>query len=203
MSIQSLPRAPHAALATVVIQDDAQALQIARELAGTFAPDSAVRDRQRRLPHLELERFSRSGLWGISVPKTFGGAGVSNVTLAEVIRIISAADGSLGQIPQNHFYALEVLRVNGSPEQQRRLYAEVLEGLRFGNALAELGTKTAHDRTTRLSRDDQGWRINGRKFYATGALYAQRIPTSVIDDNGMQQLAFVLADAAGLSVIDD
>jgi SfnB family sulfur acquisition oxidoreductase len=203
MSIQSLPRAPHAALATVVIQDDAQALQIARELAGTFATDSAVRDRQRRLPHLELERFSRSGLWGISVPKAFGGAGVSNVTLAEVIRIISAADGSLGQIPQNHFYALEVLRVNGSPEQQRRLYAEVLEGLRFGNALAELGTKTAHDRTTRLSRDGQGWRINGRKFYATGALYAQRIPTSVIDDNGMQQLAFVPADAAGLSVIDD
>jgi SfnB family sulfur acquisition oxidoreductase len=203
MSIQSLPRETQAAPATAIIRDDAQALATARALAETFKQQSALRDRERRLPHIELEQFSRSGLWGISVPKTSGGAGVSSVTLAEVIRIISAADGSLGQIPQNHFYALEVLRVNGSPEQQKRLYAEVLAGQRFGNALAELGTKTAHDRTTRLSRDGQGWRINGRKFYSTGALYAQRIPTSVIDDDGIQQLAFVPANAAGLSVIDD
>ena len=203
MSIQSSPRETQAAPATAIIRNDAQALDTARALAETFKLQSALRDRERRLPHVELEQFSRSGLWGISVPKTFGGAGVSSVTLAEVIRIISAADGSLGQIPQNHFYALEVLRVNGSPEQQKRLYAEVLAGQRFGNALAELGTKTAHDRSTRLSRDGQGWRINGRKFYSTGALYAQRIPTSVIDDDGIQQLAFVPANAAGLSVIDD
>jgi SfnB family sulfur acquisition oxidoreductase len=188
---------------SIVIQDDEQALHIARELAAHFKRDSSVRDRERRLPHEELVQFSRSGLWGISVPKAFGGAGVSCVTLAEVIRIISAADGSLGQIPQNHFYALEVLRVNGSAEQQRRLYAEVLAGRRFGNALAELGTRTAHDRTTRLSRDGDGFRINGQKFYSTGALYAQRIPTSVIDDDGTQQLAFVPADALGLTVIDD
>ena len=183
MSLQSLPRDTQ--VVTAIIKDDAQALAVARALAESFKQESAVRDRERRLPHAELEQFSRSGLWGISVPKAFGGAGVSNVTLAEVVRIISAADGSLGQIPQNHCYALEVLRVNGSPEQQKRLYAEVLAGQRFGNALAELGTRNAHDRTTRLSRDGDGWRINGRKFYATGAIYAQRIPTSVIDDDGV------------------
>ncbi|MDB6145410.1 MAG: SfnB family sulfur acquisition oxidoreductase [Pseudomonas sp.] len=186
-----------------VIYSDAQALQTARELAEHFKTDSADRDRLRRLPHAELDLFSRSGLWGISVPKAFGGAGVSNVTLAQVIVLISAADASLGQIPQNHFYALEVLRVNGSPEQQKRLFAEALEGRRFGNALAELGTKTAHDRSTRLTRDGDGYRINGRKFYSTGALYAQRIPTSVIDDNGIQQLAFVPRDSVGLNIIDD
>ncbi|MDB5981354.1 MAG: acyl-CoA dehydrogenase [Pseudomonas sp.] len=186
-----------------VIYSDAQALQVARELAEHFSNDSADRDRERRLPHAELDLFSRSGLWGISVPKAFSGAGVSNVTLAQVIALISAADASLGQIPQNHFYALEVLRVNGTPEQQKRLFTEALAGRRFGNALAELGTKTAHDRTTRLTRDGDGYRINGRKFYSTGALYAQRIPTSVIDDDGVQQLVFVPRDSAGLNIIDD
>nr|WP_314874857.1 SfnB family sulfur acquisition oxidoreductase [uncultured Pseudomonas sp.] len=186
-----------------VIRTDGEALAVADELAKQLRRDSALRDRERRLPHAELELFSRSGLWAISVPKAFGGAGVSYVTLAQVIARIAQADGSLGQIPQNHFYALEVLRVNGTPEQQQRLYAEVLAGRRFGNALAELGTKTAHDRTTRLSRDGDGYRINGRKFYSTGALYAQRIPTSVIDDDGIQRLAFVPADAPGLQVIDD
>ncbi|RMR02178.1 Acyl-CoA dehydrogenase protein [Pseudomonas savastanoi pv. glycinea] len=198
MSLQS-PLRDRAAL----IENDQQALHIAQELAAHFKRESAARDQERRLPHAELDLFSASGLWGISVPKAFGGAGVSNVTLAKVIRLIAEADGSLGQIPQNHFYALEVLRVNGNADQQKRLYAEALAGLRFGNALAELGTKTAHDRTTRLSRDGKGYRINGRKFYATGALYAQRIPTSVIDENGVQQLAFVPADSEGLSVIDD
>ena len=186
-----------------VITSDAQALQVAGELAGHFRTDSAVRDRERRLPHAELDLFSQSGLWGISVPKAHGGAGVSNVTLVRVVQLIAEADGSLGQIPQNHFYALEVLRVNGSATQQARLYAEALAGQRFGNALAELGTRTAHDRTTRLSRDGDGFRINGRKFYATGALYAQRIPTSVVDDHGVQRLAFVPRDSDGLSVIDD
>lgn len=190
-----------------VIANDTQALEIAAALAEQFQRDSVLRDRGRRLPLAELDVFSESGLWGISVPKAFGGAGVSNVTLAKVIQLIAAADASLGQIPQNHFYALEVLRVNGSLTQQQRLYAEALRGVRFGNALAELGTRTAHDRTTRLSREgdaqDKGYRINGRKFYATGALYAQRIPTSVIDDDGIQQLAFVAADSPGLSVIDD
>ncbi|MGE7958183.1 SfnB family sulfur acquisition oxidoreductase [Pseudomonas sp. NPDC089530] len=198
-----MPLSQHVA----VITSDEQALIVASDLAEDFKRDSALRDRERRLPHPELDAFSRSGLWGISVPKEYGGAGVSNVTLAKVIALIAQADASLGQIPQNHFYALEVLRVNGSAEQKKRLYAEVLAGQRFGNALAELGTKTAHDRITRLTRDtgegQAGYRINGRKFYSTGALYAQRIPTLVVDENGVQQLAFVPADSQGLKVIDD
>jgi len=190
-------------MTTSIITSDRQALDVAEHIAQQLHTGSAERDRERRLPHAELAQFSRSGLWAISVPKAFGGAGVSNVTLAQVIARIAQADASLGQIPQNHFYALEVLRINGTQAQQQRLYAEVLAGRRFGNALAELGTKTAHDRTTRLTRDGAGYRIDGRKFYATGALYAQRIPTSVIDEQGQQQLAFVPADSLGLQVIDD
>lgn len=187
----------------VLITSDAQALAVAEDIAHYLHRDSALRDRERRLPHAELDLFTRSGLWAISVPKAFGGAGVSNVTLAKVVARIAQADAALGQIPQNHFYALEVLRVNGTLHQQKRLYAEVLAGQRFGNALAELGTRTAHDRTTRLIREGDSLRIEGRKFYATGALYAQRIPTSVVDEDGVQHLVFVPADSPGLKVIDD
>ncbi len=100
------------------IGSDDEALETARELAALFARAGIARDRERRLPREELERFSRSGLWGITVPREYGGAGVSRVTLARVVAIISAADGSLGQIPQNHFYALEVLRVNGNDDAE-------------------------------------------------------------------------------------
>ena len=79
-----------------IIRSDDEALDVARALAADFRAGAIARDRERRLPWDELERFSRSGLWGITVPREYGGAGVSRVTVARVIAIISAADGSLG-----------------------------------------------------------------------------------------------------------
>ena len=185
------------------IRDDAEALAVARQLAVELAREASQRDRDRRLPWAELDRYVRSGLWGISVPKEYGGAGVSYVTLAQVTAIIAEADGSLGQIPQNHFYAVEIIRVNGSDAQKRFYFERVLQGDRFGNALAEIGTRNSAERKTRLTRDGADYRINGRKFYATGALYADWVPTSAIDDDGVQQLALVPRNAQGLSIVDD
>ncbi|WP_321877522.1 SfnB family sulfur acquisition oxidoreductase [Paraburkholderia bannensis] len=187
------------------IESDAQAIAVAQGLANDFAQEAALRDRERRLPWDELDAFVASGLWTITVPREFGGPGVKNGTLAEVTATIAAADGSLGQIPQNHFYALEVLRVGGSVEQQRFFYSRVLAGERFGNALAEIGHKDFL-RRTRLSRDAQGWRIDGRKFYCTGALYAHWIPTLVVseeDGRDVTYLVFVPRGAPGVTVTDD
>ncbi|WP_454827714.1 SfnB family sulfur acquisition oxidoreductase [Paraburkholderia xenovorans] len=200
-----LPRELRSLPTPELIADDAQALLAARRLAEAFAPDAALRDRERRLPWAELDAFVASGLWGITVPREFGGAGVSNGTLAEVTATIAAADGSLGQIPQNHFYALEVLRVGGSVEQQRFFYGRVLAGERFGNALAEIGHKD-FKRRTRLTREAAGWHIDGRKFYCTGALYAHWIPTLVVaEEQGrdVTYLAFVPRDTPGVTVTDD
>ena len=62
---------------------------------------------------------SRDQAFGrITVPKAYGGAGVSFATLAEVIAIISAADPSLRQLPQNHLAALDAIRVTASEEQK-------------------------------------------------------------------------------------
>ncbi|KHL71833.1 hypothetical protein PpSQ1_24145, partial [Pseudomonas putida] len=66
-------------MTTSVITSDTQALAVAEQVAQQLRRDSALRDRERRLPHAELDLFSQSGLWAISVPKAFGGAGVSNV----------------------------------------------------------------------------------------------------------------------------
>lgn len=186
-----------------VIADDAQALETARALARDFAGDASLRDRDRRLPWDELDRYSRSGLWGITVPKEHGGAGVSSVTLAEVIAIVSTADGALGQIPQNHYYALEALRVGGSPSQHRAFYQLALAGQRFGNALAEIGHKDFKRRTRLTPCAGQSYRLDGRKFYCTGALYAHWIPTLATTADGTSYLVFVPRTASGVAVIDD
>ncbi len=157
------------------------------------------------MPWGELEAFVASGLWTITVPREYGGPGVAAGTLAEVVATISAADGSLGQIPQNHFYALEVLRVGGTAAQQRFFYDRVLAGERFGNALAEIGQKD-FKRRTRLTRAPEGWHIDGQKFYCTGALYADWIPTLVVAQEGgadVTYLAFVPRQTPGVTIVDD
>ena len=185
-----------------IIRDDAEALAVARALAADFATGARQRDQERRLPWDEVERASASGLWAITVPRRYGGADVSAVTLAEVVAILAEGDGSLGQIPQNHYYALEVLRVGGSSEQQKLFFGRALAGERFGNALAEIGTKDFR-RRTRLIRDADGWFVDGRKFYCTGALYAHWIPTLVVAEDEATFLAFVPRQAAGVTVTDD
>lgn len=185
-----------------VIRSDAEAIETAERLAAGFAPGAALRDRDRILPWQELEAFTASGLWAITVDRAHGGAGVSRVTLARVIAIIAAADGSLAQIPQNHFYALEVLRAGASEQQQAFFNGLALSGHRFGNALAEIGAKD-FKRRTRLYRDGDRLRVEGRKFYCTGAIYAHWIPTLVVDETDRQQLVFVPRDAQGITITDD
>lgn len=186
------------------ISSDDEAIAAARQLAKEFAVGAAERDRERRLPTRELDRYSESGLWAITVPRRYGGAGVSFATLGEVTALISAADASIGQIPQNHLAALDTIRNTASEEQKQLWFGRALEGYRFGNALSE--AKSRHVgafETTLRPAGDGAFMVNGEKFYATGALFADFVHVGAVDDEGRLHLAIVPRDAAGLSVIDD
>ncbi|MDM9384105.1 SfnB family sulfur acquisition oxidoreductase [Chlorogloeopsis sp. ULAP01] len=186
-----------------VITSDAEAIAIAHQLAAEFAKGDSERDQERRLPNEEVKKFSASGLWGITVPKEYGGAFVSNATLAEVIKIISEADPSLGQIPQNHLYMVEAIRLDGTAEQKHFFFDLVLQGKRFGNAFSEIGTKSVTDVRTRLEKSGDGYILNGRKYYSAGALLAHWIPVIAANDEGKTVIAFVERDAEGLTLLDD
>uniref|UniRef100_C5CVA3 Acyl-CoA dehydrogenase type 2 domain protein n=1 Tax=Variovorax paradoxus (strain S110) TaxID=543728 RepID=C5CVA3_VARPS len=185
------------------IRSDGEALEAAHRLAALFAPGASARDRERRLPWDELDLWSESGLGGITVPRAHGGADVSYATLAEVFVILSAADASLGQIPQNHFGVLGVLREIGTEPQKTRFYAEVLAGRRLGNAGPERRSKTIAEGATRLRRTPQGLRLDGERFYSTGALFAHRVPARALDDQGRAVQVWLPRDAPGLTVVDD
>ncbi len=186
-----------------IIQSDAEALDIAQALAEQFKNNAVQRDAQRILPFQEIEAYSQSGLWAITVPKQYGGAEVSSLTVTKIIALMSGVDGSIGQIPQNHFYALEVLRNTGTEQQKQKLYAEVLKGARFGNALAEFKTKNATQKQTAITPTEHGFVVNGEKFYCTGSLFAHRIPTLVKDHENREFLAFIARESEGLELIDD
>lgn len=202
LSIPGLDTSPPL-LPARVLEDDAQALRVAREFAAFAAAHAAERDAERRLPWAELERFTASGLGSIGVPKAFGGPGVSHVTIAEVFKLICAADPALGQIPQNHFGILRVLELAATPEQQQRLLGSVLQGHRIGNAGPERNSRHTLELRARARREGNGYRISGEKFYSTGALFAHWITVKALDEDGEEVMAFVPRGTPGLRVIDD
>lgn len=80
-----------------VILSHEQAIQAAQAVADLARIDVVARDRDRIYPLEALALFSRSGLGSISVPRAFGGGGLSYRTLSEVFRIISAVDPHWGR----------------------------------------------------------------------------------------------------------
>lgn len=186
-----------------IIKSDEEAIEVAKVVATEIAKEAAIRDRERRLPTKELDLFSNSGLWGITVPKEYGGAFVSNKTLAAVISIISEADPSIGQIPQNHLYMVEGIRLDGTEFQKKFFFDLVLKGVRFGNAFSEIGTKSVNDVQTRLKPTEGGYLLSGKKFYSSGALLADWVPVVAKNENDDTIVAFVQKGTKGLTIIDD
>jgi SfnB family sulfur acquisition oxidoreductase len=190
---------------TRFITSDAEALEVAHGLVEHLRKDASTRDATRTLPRHEMAMLSQSGLLAITVPKHFGGAQVSAMTLAKVGTLLSEADSSIGQIPQNHFYSVETLRLIGTPDQQQFFFGQVLQGARLGNAVAETGTPTAtaRHRKTRLVQTQNGLTISGRKAYCTGALLSDWIAVFVKDERDYQHMAYVPAGSPGLTLNED
>ncbi|MET0146422.1 MAG: acyl-CoA dehydrogenase family protein [Ilumatobacteraceae bacterium] len=144
------------------IHSAAQAEAVARELAARWAIGAADRDRDRVLPWAELDEYSGSGLWSITVPRRFRGAAVPYRTLANVITTIAEADPSIAQITQNHYAGMSRLALIGDPDQQAFVFERVLAGERVGNPSAEPGDVPPGSIGTTLRRDGEIYRINGR-----------------------------------------
>src|ERR1700731_3987350 len=185
------------------IKSEQEALEAARRIAGQIRPESAARDKERRLPFEEIEWFSQSGLWGITGPKENGGAGVSTATFTEVVAIISEADASVGQIPQNHYANVEEIRLVGTEAQKAFFFDRILKGDRLGNAAVERSGKTVLENQTKLVSDGHGYCLPGEKFYSAGSLFADWVPVRVTDSDGNRVVAIVSRRSEGLTVIDD
>ncbi|MFT4298163.1 MAG: SfnB family sulfur acquisition oxidoreductase [Aeromicrobium sp.] len=188
------------------IESAAQAVAVARELADAFAPGAAQRDRERVVPREELEAIGTSGLLALTVPAGLGGAGLGAATLAEVVRILAAADASLAQVLQNHFVFVRTFVLHGDEQQRRRLAAAVVAGARLGNALSERGgprTGGIATALTPVAGEAEVWELSGRKYYTTGALTAQIVPVRASGVDGEPVIVYLDRAAPGLEVIDD
>lgn len=189
-----------------------EALDVAAKLAAEFEASASERDASRRLPFEQVAALKESGLLAVTVPVAHGGIAATASVLAEVFRLIAHADPSLAQIPHSHFVFLEALRLQGTDDQKAYFYERVLSGALLANSQSERGPHTIDVDTTTLVRQRSGdYVLSGRKFYSTGALFADWVLVRASVTDGVEvptastpkAVAFVARDAEGLSVVDD
>jgi SfnB family sulfur acquisition oxidoreductase len=190
-----------------------EAAAVAQRLATSFAEQASARDADRTLPHDQVRALKASGLLALSVPAEHGGVEAPASVVAEVFRQLAHADPSLAQIPQSHYTFLEALRLQGSAAQQEFFYALVQDGALFANAQTERGSHAVNiDSTTLTAASSGGHVLTGRKFYSTGALFADWliVRASLADGSGGEPtsttpkvIVFVPRHAPGLHLVDD
>jgi alkylation response protein AidB-like acyl-CoA dehydrogenase len=132
--------------------------------------DSGRFDEEETLPEEVIRAFAASGLLGITIPKEYGGVGLSASGYARVFGAVAAIDPSLAVLIGVHCgLGGKALVLFGNDEQKARY----LPALARGETLAayaltepETGSDAQHivSRATR-SPDGRGWILNGRKHW--------------------------------------
>jgi len=121
--------------------------------------------------------MAESGVFGLTVPREYGGLGFSTAEYLRVIEELAAADMSLAIIPLAHLsIGIKGLQLFGNEDQKRRYLPPAASGeLVFAYALTEpdTGSDAQHIRTSaRLSADGQAYLLDGTKTYITNGNYA-------------------------------
>lgn len=178
------------------------------ELDATFGPvyariaEGAVeRERGRVLAHAPIALLKEAGFTALRVPAEFGG---SEVTVRQFFRQLinlAAADSNLPQALRVHLLFVEDQRLAKTAAGDAWLRASA-EGTVVGNAITEPGAGSVGGYQTTLTRDGDGYRLNGTKFYSTGTLYADHILVAA-DLDGERVAVLVDADSPGVEKVDD
>lgn len=186
-----------------ILENDQDAINAAYQVADFALEGRNFRDQNRQLPFDEIELFSQKGLGGLRIAKKYGGAEVSNKTLAHVFRIINKADSNLGQIPQNQIALLNMIHLMGTEQQKQFIFSEILQGKRLANGGPERNTHDSKTLQTKLSIEKGRYLVSGQKFYSTGSSFADWLAIKAIHPEGHVVLIVIERNSPGLEVIND
>jgi SfnB family sulfur acquisition oxidoreductase len=187
-----------------VLRDESEALEAARKLAADLKPRLALQRNESKPPKRALDLASRLGITALAVPREYGGAELPVTSLAKVLEIIATADSGTAQILIAQYTLGDVILTRGDKAQKDYFLPKILAGARVGNAMAEVGGKTARDFVTRLTRKPGGgYLLNGRKFYTTGSYLSHWFPVLCLDEEGKSVHPFVSRHAPGVTVLND
>lgn len=148
---------------------------LVRDMARDFAeaelmPRATKHDRQGFIDPEVFQQIGELGMWGLTIPESFGGAGLGNLQLALVLEELNRACASTGVTVSVH-NSLVGAPINkfGTDAQKERWLPKLATGEVIGAySLSEAGSGSdaAALRATAVQDGDE-WVLNGTKMWVT------------------------------------
>jgi len=172
-----------------------------------LTPGAAERDKHSRFPSEELKSAAELGMFGMTVPAKWEGAGADMVSLALALEEIAVADGACSTILSvNNSVVCGPIASFGSDSQKERYLKEVASGRKLGCfCLTEpaAGSDASAIRTQAVKTGD-GYLLSGTKQFITSGKNADiAIVFAVTDPTAGKQgiSAFIVeTDTEGFQV---
>src|ERR1700722_3698501 len=135
----------------------------ARDVAERAFARAGEYDEDGAFPAADVAALHQSGLLTAVLPVKFGGAGLSGLSLSDVLRSIGSGSLPLGRLFEGHVNALELVLRYGNDPRVKLVADEAQAGKLFGvwNTDDAAGLKLLH-------RHGRSW-LEGRKILASGA----------------------------------
>ena len=162
------------------IENYKRTLDIAGDIAANIIePNSEAVDLEG--PHLEngrmkyasktyenLDATRKAGLWGISMPRRYGGLNIPNIVFSMLSEVVSAADAGFQNVWSLQS-CIDTLYEFGSEEQRAKYIPRVCAGETMSMDLTEPDAGSDLQRVMlKATQDSDGtWRLNGVKRFIT------------------------------------
>src|SRR2546422_5748777 len=131
-------------------------------------------ERRDEFPEQIVEGMKALGLFGLTVPEEYGGAGLDLMTYALAGVELSRGWMSLSGILNTHFMAVYLLKKHGNDEQKKRWLPRMATGeLRAALSMSEPGAGSdVQSIQCRAVREGDHYVVNGTKMWVTNGLRA-------------------------------
>jgi acyl-CoA dehydrogenase family member 9 len=165
--------------------------------------DSANIDREQRIPAEVLGGLKELGLFGLLVPRRYGGAGLSTTGYARVLQELGALDASVAvTVAAHQSIGMTGLLLFGSLETKERYLPRLATGEMIAAfALTETGAGSdAAAIQTRAEKRGDDYVLNGSKIWITNGgmadLFTVFARTSSADDGAKPKITAFLVERA-------
>jgi alkylation response protein AidB-like acyl-CoA dehydrogenase len=180
------------------------------KLAAQFRPifeevrtTAVANERNRTLPWEPLQKLRATGFCRLRLPVEWGGLGATLPELFNLIIELSVADTSVTNALRAHWgFTEDLLNTDATPAREVWI-RRVGEGATVGSGHTELNSGLTNTIRTTITPDGSGFRVNGKKFYTSGSLFADYLNVVAVDADGKSIGALVPTNADGVTILDD
>lgn len=174
-------------------------LEIARQLAETFAQTAAERDKQGGNPKAERDLIRQSSLLGLSIPKHYGGQGADWQTIFSTIQTIAQVDSSLAHVYGFHHLLIATVQLFSQPEKYGAWFEQTAQNnLFWGNTLNPLDR-----RTTAIKVSENEYIFHGDKSFCSGSIDSDMLLCSGYNEAGKLLIGVIPTQREGVSFLGD